>query len=285
MQKISQQDLDFTRIERAIAFLEQNFKKQPDLQEISSYVGLSEFHFQRMFRHWVGISPKQFLQFLTKEYAKGLLNKSKNILEVTYDSGLTSPGRLHDLFVRWEAVTPGEFSRGGSGIEIEYGFHNTPFGECLLASTQRGICGLYFAKEGDRQRSMNVLVKQWPDAAIKENADNTFPVIQKIFYQTDWKSESPFRLFLKGTNFQLKVWEALLKIPQGSIVSYEDIARLLGNAGGTRAVGSAVARNPVSSLIPCHRVIRKEGVIGNYQGGPQRKKVLLAWEMAQTGKL
>jgi AraC family transcriptional regulator of adaptative response/methylated-DNA-[protein]-cysteine methyltransferase len=285
MQKISQQDLDFTRIERAIAFLEQNFKKQPDLQEISSYVGLSEFHFQRMFRHWVGISPKQFLQFLTKEYAKGLLNKSKNILEVTYDSGLTSPGRLHDLFVRWEAVTPGEFSRGGSGIEIEYGFHNTPFGECLLASTQRGICGLYFAKEGDRQRSMNVLVKQWPDAAIKENADNTFPVIQKIFYQTDWKSESPFRLFLKGTNFQLKVWEALLKIPQGSIVSYEDIARLLGNAGGTRAVGSAVARNPVSYLIPCHRVIRKEGVIGNYQGGPQRKKVLLAWEMAQTGKL
>jgi len=130
-----------------------------------------------------------------------------------------------------------------------------------------------------------VVVKQWPDAAIKENADNTFPVIQKIFYQTDWKSESPFRLFLKGTNFQLKVWEALLKIPQGSIVSYEDIARLLGNAGGTRAVGSAVARNPVSYLIPCHRVIRKEGVIGNYQGGPQRKKVLLAWEMAQTGKL
>jgi AraC family transcriptional regulator of adaptative response/methylated-DNA-[protein]-cysteine methyltransferase len=284
LNKLSQNQIDYARIEKAIHFLEKNFQKHPDLQEIADIVGLSEFHFQRMFRQWVGISPKQFVQFLTKEYAKDLLAQSRNILDVTYTSGLTSPGRLHDLFVRWEAVTPGEFSRQGSGISIFYGFHPTPFGECLLATTQRGICGLYFTRDGDRERSINILHKEWPDAEFHENLQNTQTIIQNVFDAPKWAPERPFHLYLKGTNFQLKVWEALLKIPQGSVVSYQDIARKIGNPKGVRAVGSAVAHNPISYLIPCHRVIRKEGIFGNYQGGTERKKLLLAWEMAQTGK-
>ncbi len=269
---------DYQRIEKVIRYLEKNFIKQPDLAELAIIAGLSEFHFQRLFSRWVGISPKRFLQFLTKEHAKRLLLDSENLLSVTYGSGLSSPGRLHDLFVRCEAVTPGEFKSGGEGIIIRYGIHPTPFGEVLLAITDRGICALYFVAAGTVDHYIEKLDHLWPKARIKENPDSTKEVVEAIFMRERWRRDQPFRLILKGTNFQIKVWEALLQIPEGNAVSYELIARSIGSPRAVRAVGSAVASNPVSYVIPCHRVIRKPGEFGSYQGGTARKKIILAWE-------
>jgi AraC family transcriptional regulator of adaptative response/methylated-DNA-[protein]-cysteine methyltransferase len=268
---------DYDRIESVIRYLEQNFREQPELKILADVAGLSEFHFQRMFSRWVGISPKRFLQFLTKEHAKDLLRKSGDILSVAYDSGLSGPGRLHDLFVHCEAVTPGEYKSGGEGIIIRYGVHPTPFGEIMLGTTDRGICGLYFVS-GPVDTYLEKLRHQWPNARIKENPDSTRDIVEAIFMRERWQREMPFRLLLKGTNFQIKVWEALLTIPEGAAVSYEDIAAGIGSPAAVRAVGSAVARNPISFIIPCHRVIRKEGSFGNYQGGTARKKIILAWE-------
>jgi len=278
-----QESLDYERIEKVILFLEENFKCQPELKEISDFVGLSEFHLQRLFKRWVGISPKRFLQYLTKEYAKTLLRNSENILSTTYASGLSGPGRLHDLFVNCEAVTPGEYKMMGEGLEIFYGIHQTPFGNCLVAQTDRGVCGLFFLKGKEDVRYLNRLQKDWPRAVVKNDPGKTQASVNYIFNMTKWNAEQPITLFLQGTNFQVKVWEALLKIPQGNVVAYEDIAISIGQAKAVRAVGSAVARNPVSYIIPCHRVIRKYGDYGNYQGGTARKKAILAWESAMAG--
>jgi len=273
---------DYTRIEKVIQYIEQHFREQPDLGELAKLAGLSEFHFQRLFSRWVGISPKRFLQFLTKEHAKHLLLESENLLSVTYESGLSSPGRLHDLFVQCEAVTPGEFKSGGEGIIIRYGIHPTPFGEVLLAITDRGICALYFVSAGMVDRYIGKLEHHWPRARIKENPDSTKEIVETIFMRDRWRRDQPFRLILKGTNFQIKVWEALLQIPEGAAVSYEIIARRIGSPRAVRAVGGAVASNPVSFVIPCHRVIRKPGEFGNYQGGKTRKKIILAWESVHS---
>ncbi len=277
-----QESLDYERIENVILFLEENFKYQPELKEISNYIGLSEFHLQRLFKRWVGISPKRFLQYLTKEYAKTLLRNSENILSATYASGLSGPGRLHDLFVSCEAVTPGEYKMLGQDLEIIYGVHQTPFGRCLVAQTVRGICGLFFLKGSDEARYINRLQNDWPRAVVKKDPEKTQISVNYIFDITKWDKDQPITLFLQGTNFQVKVWEALLKIPQGNAVAYEDIAISIGQPKAVRAVGSAVARNPVSYIIPCHRVIRKYGDYGNYQGGTARKKAILAWEAAFT---
>jgi AraC family transcriptional regulator of adaptative response/methylated-DNA-[protein]-cysteine methyltransferase len=269
---------DYERIETVIRYLEKNFRKQPDLKELAERAGLSEFHFQRLFSRWVGISPKRFLQFLTKEHAKHLLQSSGDLLAVAYDSGLSGPGRLHDLFVHCEAVTPGEFKSGGAGIIIRFGIHPTPFGDIMLATTDRGICGLYFISGDTFDLYLDKLHHHWPKARIKENPDSTREVVESIFRRERWQAAKPFRLLLKGTNFQIKVWEALLNIPEGRAVSYESVAQKIGEPLAVRAVGSAVAGNPVSYIIPCHRVIRKEGTFGNYQGGTARKKIILAWE-------
>ena len=273
---------DYARIEVVVRYLEQNFQHQPELAELADVVGLSEFHFQRLFSRWVGISPKRFLQFLTKEHAKHLLLNSGNILNAAYESGLSGPGRLHDLFVQCEAVTPGEFKNRGEGIGIRYGIHPTPFGDVLLAMTDRGICGLYFITLGNPDRYLERLHRQWPNARITKDNGIISGIVESIFSRENWQSDKPFRVILKGTNFQIKVWEALLQIPEGHAVSYEDIARTIGDPRAVRAVGSAVASNPVSYIIPCHRVIRKEGAFGNYQGGPLRKKLILAWESVQV---
>jgi len=274
---------DYGRIERAIRFLEREAPRQPSLGEIAADSGLSEFHFQRLFSRWVGISPKRFLQYLTKEHAKRLLAGSANLLEVSWDAGLSGPGRLHDLFVTCEAVTPAEYRSGGEGVRIGYGFHPTPFGPCLLAVTERGICGLSFVLEGNAESLRRALAKRWPRADLRSEPERTAPLVPRIFPSANLRGagQEPLHLFVRGTNFQLQVWQALLRIPGGAAASYADIARAIGQPKAARAVGGAVGDNPISFLIPCHRVLRKAGEFGHYGGGPQRKKAILGWESAR----
>jgi AraC family transcriptional regulator of adaptative response/methylated-DNA-[protein]-cysteine methyltransferase len=273
--------MDYQRIEQAINYLGQSFREQPDLSEVARRVHLSEYHFQRLFRRWAGISPKRFLQFLTVEYAKKLLDQSSDLLRVTYDSGLSSPGRLHDLFVNTEAVTPGEFKKRGEGVEITYGVHSSPFGDCLLATTERGICSLSFISTLGRARAIKQLKSKWPKARFRENPRATQPLFNQIFNSTKNGKPRKVNLFLQGTNFQIKVWQALLKIPSGSMLSYEDVATMIGKPGASRAVGNAISQNPIAYVIPCHRVIRKVGAIGDYRWGSARKKAILVWEAAK----
>ncbi|OGO66399.1 MAG: 6-O-methylguanine DNA methyltransferase, partial [Chloroflexi bacterium RBG_19FT_COMBO_47_9] len=254
---------DYARIEQVINYLEKNAYRQPSLNEIADRVHLSEYHFQRLFTRWVGISPKRFLQFITKEHAKQLLAKSTSIMEAAYQVGLSSPGRLHDLFITWEAVTPGEYKLRGNGLTISYGFHPTPFGEILLGSTDRGICNLSFVLPDDRLEALNVLHKNWPKARLVENPSITQPLIARIFQPASPSADSPLSLYLSGSNFQLKVWEALLRIPSGNVVSYRDVASYLRSPKASRAVGNALANNPVAVLIPCHRVISSLGEFGH----------------------
>ena len=273
---------DYARIEQVIYYLEKNASRQPSLGEIADHVHLSEYHFQRLFTRWVGISPKRFLQFITKEHAKQLLSRSSSILDTAYQVGLSSPGRLHDLFLTWEAVTPGEYKLRGSGLTIHFGFHPSPFGEVLLGSTERGICNLSFVMPAGRTAALETLRRSWPKANLVEDPSATLPMITSIFRSPAKRYDDSLQVFLSGSNFQLKVWEALLKIPAGSVVSYRDIAGYLGNPGASRAVGSALAHNPVAVLIPCHRVIHSLGEFGNYHYGEARKVALLGWEMAQA---
>lgn len=271
---------DYIRIEKAIRYLESNYREQPSLDDLARHLGLSSFHFQRLFRRWVGISPKRFLQFLTVEYAKGLLDESRSLLDVTYESGLSSPGRLHDLFVTIEAMTPGEFKQQGLGLTIYWGIHKSPFGDCLLAITDRGICGLAFVDRNQRAVLAD-LKSRWPNAEFVEKPSLTKKLAENIFKIEKTNSSSPIKLLLLGTNFQLKVWEALIRIPSGHLCSYEDVARMSGNDSAIRAAANAVAANPISYLIPCHRVIQKMGVFGNYHWGATRKKAIIAFEAAR----
>jgi AraC family transcriptional regulator of adaptative response/methylated-DNA-[protein]-cysteine methyltransferase len=272
---------DYIRVEKAIRFIETEALRQPSLAEISSSVGLSEFHFQRLFSRWVGISPKRFLQFLTKEYARKLLEESRDVLSVTYDAGLSSPGRLHELFVTCEAVTPGEVKSRGEGLTIEYGFHPSPFGRFLLARTERGICGLSFVQEDAPEAALVMNLRgRWPGARIIEAAEETAGLSRQIFSFSGENEPAPLHLFVRGTNFQIQVWQALIRIPFGKAVTYQDIARHIGMPAASRAVGNAVGSNPIPFLIPCHRVIRKLGEFGNYGEGPERKKAILGWEAA-----
>ena len=272
---------DYQRIEKAILFLEKNAFRRPDLREVAQSVNLSEYHFQRLFKRWAGISPKRFLQALTLEHAKEALKDSGSLLNVTYEAGLSSPGRLHDLFVNMEAVTPDEFRKQGASQKIRYGFHPSPFGECLVAVTERGISNLAFVPQGDRTKVIRELKKQWKHAEVLEDGSATKVYADRIFGAA--KTDTPLTLHPKGTNFQIKVWQALLKIPHGAVASYEDIARRIGNPNAARAVANAVAHNPVAYLIPCHRVIRKTGVVGEYRWGSARKKAILAWEAGKEG--
>jgi AraC family transcriptional regulator of adaptative response/methylated-DNA-[protein]-cysteine methyltransferase len=272
---------DYGRIEQAIAFLEQNHARQPGLPEIAASVNLSEYHFQRLFTRWVGISPKRFLQFLTKEHAKELLDKSHDLLAVAFETGLSGPGRLHDLFVACEAVTPGEYKQRGEGVTIEYGFHPTPFGECLLAVTGRGICHLAFVERGGRALALESLQSRWRQAHVSRETERTRALVHQVFAWHAGLAAGPLQLFLSGTNFQIKVWEALLRIPSGAVASYESIAECIGMPSAARAVSNAVAHNPLPVIIPCHRVIRKMGDLGGYHYGAARKKALLGWEAAR----
>ena len=279
---LTQAAMDYQRIERAIIYLQENFLEQPELKAVARASHLSEYHFQRLFKRWVGISPKRFLQYLTVEYAKRCLAESKPVLDVALDSGLSGAGRLHDLFVSAEAVTPGEFKTHGAGVQIDYGFHATPFGTCLLGVTPRGICWLSFVDGAGKRGAFSELKAQWSGASFEERSSSTARVAAQIFASGDPNHRERLRLLLMGTNFQLKVWQALLKIPAGTVISYEELRRHIGALDASRAIGSAVGRNRVAYLIPCHRVIRKTGVMGGYHWGEPRKLAMLGWEAART---
>ncbi|CAG0981714.1 Bifunctional transcriptional activator/DNA repair enzyme Ada [Anaerolineales bacterium] len=282
MESTTELSQQYQLVERAIQYIEANAQDRPELDEIASAIGLSEYHFQRLFTRWAGISPKRFMQFLTKEHAKSLLARSENLLETTHQVGLSSLGRLHDLFITTEAVTPGEFKSQGTGLTIRYGLHHTPFGKCLIGITERGICHLGFVQtsEGD---AIDNLVLDWKQAKMVEDYKSTAPLVARIFPAQTIdsafeKQTQPMTLHLRGTNFQIKVWEALLKIPTGAVTTYEQIAVRIGSPNAVRAVGSAVGHNPIAVLIPCHRVLRKSGEFGNYRYGAARKMALLARE-------
>lgn len=274
---------DYARVEAAIAWLESRFRDQPELGDVAREVGLSPWHFQRLFRRWAGISPKRFGQFLTLDYAKARLADSASVLDAAYDAGLSGPGRLHDLFVACEAMSPGAFKSGGTGVDIAYGVHPSPFGPCLIGLTARGVCALGFA-DADAETVRARFERRWPAARFHEDRQATEAVAARVFARPS-PSGAPLRLAVAGTNFQIKVWEALLRIPPGRIVSYDALARALGMPRGARAVGGAVAANPVSYLIPCHRVIRKSGHFSDYEWGRSRKRVMLAWEAARAASV
>lgn len=270
---------DYLRVEQAIHYLEANFKNQPSLDDIARQLNLSPYHFHRLFKRWAGITPKQFLQYLTINYAKQLLTESQSVLDASLEVGLSGPGRLHDLFVTFEAISPGEYKTSGAGLVIKYGFHPTPFGECLLAVTDRGVCGLSFVPPQQRPVALARLRQNWRRSTLVADQAATAALAQTIFGGVG--HNGPLPLFVKGTNFQVKVWEALIKIPAGSAANYSQIAEVIGRPVAARAAANAIGQNPVAYLIPCHRVIQKTGVIGGYQWTPVRKKAILVWEAGQ----
>lgn len=276
------QATDYLRVEKAISYLEENYRGQPDLREVAERVGLSEFHFQRLFRRWAGVSPKRFLQFLTAEHARGMLEDSSTVLDAAYSAGLSGPGRLHDLMVSIHALTPGEMRRRAAGVTIQYGVHDSPFGEALLATTERGVCALAFlGDERGRPEMVSDLRERWPGADVRENPSATQPYAERIFGPTGSAPDRPLPLVVRGTNFQVKVWEALLQVEPGEVTTYERLATSIGAPKAVRAVGTAIGRNPVALLIPCHRVIRKTGAFGQYRWGASRKRAILGWEAAR----
>jgi AraC family transcriptional regulator of adaptative response/methylated-DNA-[protein]-cysteine methyltransferase len=268
---------NYERIERVIRHLGRNHREQPSLASLARIAGVSEFHFHRMFSRWAGTTPKSFLKLLTAEHAKQLLRESRDVLDVTLETGLSSPSRVHDLLVSVEGMSPGEFKAWGAGITIRYGFHETPFGLCLVGVTSRGICHLAFVNAGEKSRAEAELRAKWPNAKLQKSAKASAKAVSEIFGRGRRK---PVHVLLAGTPFQLKVWEALLRIPPGHALSYGDIAATIGKPSASRAVGTAVGSNAIAFLIPCHRVIRETGVIGDYRWGTERKKAILAWESA-----
>jgi len=271
---------DYRRVEAALAYLRLNAEAQPSLDDVAAHVGLSPFHFERLFRRWAGTTPKRFLQAVTLARAKAALAESRSVLGAAWDAGLSGPGRLHDLFVTVEAVTPGAFKRGGEGLTIRYGVHETPLGPALVGLTERGLCALSFVEEGGEAAAVAELAQAWPEANLVEDAGGTRNVVAAAF--AEGEDREPLRVLLRGTNFQLQVWQALLRIPPGRVLSYDDVAALLGRPKAARAVGAAVGQNPVAVLIPCHRVLRKSGALGGYRWGLERKQALLAREAAAS---
>ena len=266
-------------VARAIAYLRDHATRQPTLAELAQAVHLSEFHLQRVFSQWAGISPKRFLQYLTKEYACQALREAQDVLSVAQASGLSGPGRLHDLMVSCEAMTPGEIRRGGAGVPLGWGQGDTPFGEALLAWTPRGVCYLAFL-DGDVAQRYQELRAAWPAAQLQADDGEAQRLLTRVFAATPQPGR--LHLLLRGTNFQLKVWEALLRLPPGRRVSYTQLAGLAGTPKAQRAVGSALAANQIGFLIPCHRVIREGGDSGHYRWGSERKAAMLAWEAGRT---
>lgn len=270
---------DYARIEKAIGYIAGHFREQPDLDEVARQVHISPFHFQRMFVDWAGVSPKKFLQYISLEHAKSLLKKDLSLSDVSYETGLSGSSRLHDLFIRIEGMTPGEYRNGGEALTIHYSYAETPFGNILVASTPRGICHLAFAD--DPESAFEQLRQQFPRADFRQMVDSQ-QQNALFFFTQDWKNLDQLKLHLKGTAFQLKVWEALLKIPMGQLSTYSGLAAAIGQAGAARAVGAAVGDNPVAFLIPCHRVIRSTGVFGQYHWGTARKTAMIGWESARV---
>ncbi|RTL73241.1 MAG: methylated-DNA--[protein]-cysteine S-methyltransferase [Hyphomicrobiales bacterium] len=276
---------DYAVVRRAIHFLSTHWTEQPSLETLAEHLALSPAHCQRLFKRWCGLSPKEFVQSITVDHARNLLAGSASVLETAYEVGLSGAGRLHDLFVSHEAMTPGDYKRRGEGIAMSYGFHASPFGEALLMATDRGVAGLAFVDEDKGQTRAEALAdmqRRWPLASYVEDPNKTAPFAKQIFDPRKWSSAQPVRLVMIGSDFDVRVWETLLKIPMGRAVSYADIARHLGHPNASRAVGTAVGRNPISFVVPCHRVLRGDGNLGGYHWGLTRKRALIGWE---TGRV
>ncbi len=271
---------DYARIADAIRFIASQVERQPTLDEIAAHVHLSPFHFQRLFSRWAGVTPKRYLQVLTLERAKALLQESRPLLEVADTLGLSSGSRLYDHFVQLEAVTPGEYKQRGAGLVIDHGVHDTPFGQAFVALTQRGVCNFSFLDEQTQETPLATLAHSWPEATLQEAPSRTQGVINTMF-DGNKAPDRPISLHVSGTNFQISVWRALLQIPPAKVVSYAQVASAVGNPKAARAVGLAVGANPVALMIPCHRVIQQNGKLGGYHWGETRKQAIHAWEAAR----
>ena len=276
----TQETINYNRIAEAISYIQKNFKEQPDLDKVAEKIHLSPFHFQRLFTEWAGVSPKKFLQYLSVEYAKNMLKEGQSSLfDAAYETGLSGTGRLHDLFIKIEGMTPGEFKNGGERLSINYSFAESPFGNILVASTAKGICHMAFAE--NEKDALREFQHHFPNAHYRQMVDMVQQHALYIFTH-DWNKLSEVKLHLKGTDFQLRVWETLLKIPMGQLSTYGNIAASIGNPKASRAVGSAIGDNPIAFLIPCHRVIRSTGIFGQYHWGSTRKTAMIGWEAAKT---
>ncbi|GGB02888.1 bifunctional transcriptional activator/DNA repair enzyme AdaA [Puia dinghuensis] len=276
----TQASINYNRIAEAIAFYKANFKDQPSLEKVAEHVHLSPFHFQRMFKEWAGVTPKQFLQYLTLEHAKQVLESGATLSNAAFEAGLSGTGRLHDLFIKIEGMTPGEYKNGGEDLPINYRFTESPFGPLLIASTRKGVCYLAFADEGEA-KALRSLQEFFPNAQYHAASDGWQEEALAIFAK-DWSRPLEIKLHLKGTPFQMKVWETLLKVPMGGLTTYAEVADNIDSPQAVRAVGSAVGANPVAFLIPCHRVIRSDGQTGEYHWGGKRKQAIIGWEAAQV---
>ncbi|MBN1231621.1 MAG: methylated-DNA--[protein]-cysteine S-methyltransferase [Anaerolineales bacterium] len=274
---LTQLSQDYLIIEKAIHYLEQEHLNRPNLDELAEEFHMSKFHFQRVFSRWAGISPKRFQQYITIEHARGLLNKGSSLLDTAAELGLSSPSRLHDLFVNLDAITPGDYKFRGEELPLEYGYAYTPFGECLMGISSRGICFLGFV-QNEREEIFETLRETWPLSPLKQNNHLISDFAKRIFSDIPGNKREPLHLLVKGTNFQVKIWEALIRISFGEITTYQQVAQAVDNPKATRAVGSALAKNPIAYLIPCHRVIRQMGSFNQYRWGETRKKCMLGRE-------
>ncbi|MGX9390928.1 methylated-DNA--[protein]-cysteine S-methyltransferase [Nitrobacteraceae bacterium UC4446_H13] len=273
---------DYDSVRRAIAFISAHWRAQPTIEAIADAAGLTPDELHHLFRRWAGLTPKAFMQALTLDHAKGLLRDSASILDAALDSGLSGPGRLHDLFVTHEAMSPGEWKAGGAGMTLRYGFHPSPFGTAIVIASGRGLAGLAFADPGDEMAALADMRRRWPRAECIEDHAGTAALAQRIFDNRLWRPDQPLRVVLIGTDFEVRVWESLLKIPMGRATTYSDIACNVQNPKASRAVGAAVGRNPISFVVPCHRVIGKSGALTGYHWGITRKQAMLGWEAGQV---
>jgi AraC family transcriptional regulator of adaptative response/methylated-DNA-[protein]-cysteine methyltransferase len=273
---------DYEIVQRAIAYVTERFRDQPEVEAIAGAVGVDARTLTALFRRWCGLSPKSFLQSVTLDYARRVLRESPNVLEASYEVGLSGPGRLHDLFVVHEAMSPGEWKSGGDGLVVSYGFHPSPFGTALVMATERGLCGLAFADAGGEAAALADMRGRWPNARYAEDSARTVAHAQRIFDARLWRPNTPLRVVLIGTDFEIRVWETLLAIPMGRAATYSDIAKKLGKPAAARAVGAAVGKNPVSFVVPCHRVVGKGGDLTGYHWGLTRKRAMLGWEAARV---
>ena len=269
---------DYERVRRIIAYISERWREQPSLDDIAAHVGLSTTHVHHLFRRWAGLSPKAFLQAITLDNAKALLAQSASVLDATYEVGLSGPARLHDLFVTHEAMTPGHYKAGGAGLTLSYGYHPSPFGEAILVATDRGLAGIGFVDDGDRAAALADMRRRWPKADYREDEAATAPLARRVFDPTRWQAEQPLRVVLIGTDFEVRVWQTLLRIPLGRATTYSDVAHRIGKPSACRAVGAAVGKNPISFVVPCHRVLGRSGALTGYHWGLTRKQAILGWE-------
>jgi AraC family transcriptional regulator, regulatory protein of adaptative response / methylated-DNA-[protein]-cysteine methyltransferase len=275
---MEKQTHDYDLVKHTLAFISENWRDQPSLETLADQAGLSPTHLQRLFTRWAGLSPKAFLQAVTLDHARGLLRDSASILDASYELGLSGPGRLHDLFVTHEGMSPGIYKAHGRGLNIQYGFHDCPFGRALILITSEGLAGLAFADHGKEKSALADMTARWPEATYIENQQATAPYARRIFESERWKPDQPLKIVFIGTDFEIRVWETILRIPFGKASTYSDIACHIGKPKAARAVGTAVGKNPISFVVPCHRVLEKSGGLGGYHWGLTRKRAILGWE-------